>query len=121
MPGGLAILAIALNLPLALRALQLEPDAVEFMDIARHLARGEGYLLAIKPYYVDGSPVVHDGLVERAPLVPWLFALLLRLGLGPTAFQALNGLIYGACVALICAIGSSLFGRRVGLLAAVTR
>ena len=113
----LAMLAFVLYLPPALSVIQLNADVVEHVDIARRLAAGQGYQLGIKGYFIGAPEVVHNGLEERSPLYPLLGAGLLRLGLGLPAFQVLNAALAAGCVALVCLIGSELFGRRTGLLA----
>src|SRR5215211_8144670 len=76
----LAVLAFLLYLPPALHAVRLNLDAVEYVDIARRLAAGEGYRLGVKANHFGGTEVLHDGLAERAPLYPLLAAGLLRAG-----------------------------------------
>lgn len=113
----LGLLAFALYLPPAISVLQLQEDAVEYVDIARRLSAGEGYRLGVKAFHAGGSEVVHDGLAERAPLVPLLIAGLLKLGLELSAVQMMNAVLAAGCVALVCAIGTYLFGRTTGTLA----
>jgi hypothetical protein len=115
----LSVAALALYLPLALRAVQITWDGVEFVDIARSLAAGQGYVLGVKAYFIGGSEVLHDGLNERAPLYPLLIAVLLRAGLGLPGAQVANAVLMAASVGLVCAIGCSLFGKRTGGLAGV--
>ena len=113
----LAVLAFALYLPPAARVVQLSPDTVEYVDVARRLNAGEGYRLGVKAYHFGGTDVLHDGLAERAPLYPLLAAALLRLGVGLAGLQVFNAVLAGVCVALVCAIATVLFGRRTGVLA----
>jgi hypothetical protein len=112
-----ALLAFAMYLPTAARVLKLGPDAVEYLDVGRRLAAGEGYLLGVKAFHVGGTDVLHDGLAERPPLFPFLIAGLFLLGLGPHAVQVANAALAAACCALVVLIGERLFGRRVGALA----
>jgi hypothetical protein len=111
----LALLAFALYIVPATSALKLSPDAVEHLDIARHLAAGQGYTLAIRAYHTGDRRVVHNGLDERAPLFPLLGAVLLKAGLGMYALQVLNAALAAGCAALVCALGSTLFGLRTGV------
>lgn len=113
----LGSLALPLYLPSASQVLQLSPDAVEYIDIARRLADGEGFRLGVKAYHVGGFDVLHDGLAERAPLYPLVLATLLRLGLDLLAAQVVNAVLAAVSVALVSAIGTALFGARNGLLA----
>src|SRR5215211_2674523 len=112
-----ALLGFLLYLPPATSVLQLDPDAVEHIDLARRFAAGQGYVLGIKSFHLGGTDVLHSGLDERAPLYPLLVAGLLRLGLSLPALQVLNAALAAICAALVCGIGISLFGRRTGLLA----
>ena len=98
----------------AVRVLQLNPDVVEYVDVARRLAAGEGFLLGVKAYHVDGTAVLHDGLSERAPLLPLIAAGAVRLGLDLRTLQVMNAVLAAVAVGLVAEMGESLFGRRVG-------
>src|SRR5213080_4782645 len=87
---ALALLFGALYVPAARGVIKLESDTIEFLDIARHLDAGEGYLLTIKEYYARSTPVVHNGLDERAPLYTFLLAALLHLDFDLYAIQLVN-------------------------------
>lgn len=120
----IGLLAFGLYLTPALRVVQLNPDVVEYVDVARRLLNGEGYRLGVKAYHFGGTEVLHHGLAERPPLFPLVVAGLLGLGLDLHAVQALNALLAAVSVGLVAEIGRSLFGRAVGaaagLLAAVS-
>jgi hypothetical protein len=113
----LALLAFVLYLPPAIGALQLGPDPIDYIDIARRLSAGQGYLLGVKGFHYGSAQALHNGLDERPPLYPLFAAAILRLGLDSYALQVANALLAGGCVALVYAIGSLLFGRRNGTLA----
>ena len=113
----LALLAFVLYLPPAVGVLQLGPDPIDYLDIARRLSAGQGYLLGVKGFHYGATEALHNGLDERPPLYPLFAAAILRLGLGPYALQLANALLAAASVALVYAIGSLLFGRRNGMLA----
>ena len=115
----LALVAWAVYVPPAARVVQLGPDAVEYVDIARRLLAGEGFLLGVKAYHVGGTDILHDGLAERAPLYPLLAALVLAGGAGLPGLQVVNAALAGISAALVCAIGRSLFGQQVGILAGI--
>jgi hypothetical protein len=110
----IGVLAFLVYLVPAVRVLQLNPDVVEYIDVARRLVAGEGYLLGVKAYHVGGTAVLHDGLSERAPLYPLIVAAVLRLGLDLRALQVINAALAAVAVALVAEIGLMLFGRRVG-------
>ncbi|MCC7372017.1 MAG: glycosyltransferase family 39 protein [Chloroflexi bacterium] len=116
---ALGVLACVLYLPIVSRVLILGPDAVEYLDIARRLAAGQGFLLGVKAFHFGGTDVLHHGLAERPPLFPILVALLLKLGFESVAAQVLNAVLSGLSVTLVALIGRQLFGREVGVLAAL--
>jgi len=99
----------------AWRVVQLNPDVVEYVDVARRWLAGEGYLLGVKAYHFGGTDVLHDGLAERPPLFVFLVAAVLWLGFGLHGVQLVNVLLAATCVGLVAAIAARLFGQRVGL------
>ncbi len=113
----IGLLTFILYLPSAARVLQLGADEVEYIDIARRLAAGEGYLLGVKAFHTGGTQVLHHGLAERPPLFPLVAAGLLDLGLGPVSIQVMNALLAGVSAGLVCALGARVFGSSSGLLA----
>lgn len=113
----IAACAFAAYLRPAWRVLQLNPDVVEYLDVARRLNGGEGYVLGVKAYHTAITPVIHDGLSERAPLYTFLVAGLLKLG-GPLwTLQIANAVLAAACAALVGAITAQLAGARAGWIA----
>ena len=118
-PFGIALITLALYLPSAWQTVQLSPDMVEHVDIARRFLDGQGYVLGIKAYHVGGRDVVHDGLVHRPPLLTFVIASLLALDLDLHAIQALHTVVGALAAALVCSIGSQLFGRTVGIAAGI--
>src|SRR5262249_10579410 len=114
-----ALLGWALAYPSASRVVQLGPDIIEYIDIARRVAAGEGYVLGIKAYHVGGPAVLQDGLIHRAPLYTLLVAGLLHLGFDLRAVQVIDAGIGALSAALICSLGTALFGRAVGITAGV--
>ena len=113
------LLAWALMLPPAARVIQLSPDMVEYVDVARRVAHGEGYVLGIKAYHIGGPEVVHDGLLHRTPLFTLIMAGMLALGLDLYAVQVVNAAFGAVAAGLVCSIGMRLFGRTVGIAAGV--
>jgi hypothetical protein len=108
------VVTFLLYLVPAVRVLQLNPDVVEYIDVARRLASGQGYLLGVKAYHVGGTAVLHDGFAERAPLYPWIAAVIVGLGVDLRALQVVNAALAGVSVALVAEIAALLFGWRVG-------
>jgi hypothetical protein len=123
-PVLIGCLAFALYLRPALRVVQLNPDVVEYVDVARRLLNGEGYLLGVKAYHFGGTEVLHNGLAERPPLYPLLVAATLGAGFDLYAVQVVNAALSAIAVGLVAGIGSTLFGRAIGaaggLLAAIS-
>lgn len=113
----IALLAWGLCLPSAARVVQLSPDMVEYVDVARRLANGEGYVLGIKAYHIGGPAVLHDGLIHRTPLFTLIMAGMLSIGLDLNAVQVVNAAFGALSAALVYAIGATLFGRAVGITA----
>jgi hypothetical protein len=113
----IALLAWGLCLPSAARVVQLSPDMVEYVDVARRLVHGEGYTLGIKAYHIGGPAVLQDGLIHRTPLFTLIMAGMLALGLDLYAVQVVNAAFGAFSAAMVCSIGMSLFGRPVGIAA----
>jgi hypothetical protein len=66
-PLVLGLLAFLLYLQPAVRVVQLNPDVVEYVDVARRLVGGEGFRLGVKAYHFGGTDVLHHGLAELFP------------------------------------------------------
>src|SRR4051812_48330998 len=116
-PVLIALLAWGLCLPSAARVIQLSPDMVEYVDVARRLVHGEGYVLGIKAYHIGGPEVLQDGLIHRTPLFTLIMAGMLSLGLDLYAVQGVNAAFGALSAALVYSPGASLFGRTVGIAA----
>jgi len=110
----IALVAFALYLTPAVRVVQLNPDVVEYVDVARRLLNGEGYRLGVKAYHFGGTEVLHNGLAERPPLFPLLVAAVLGVGLDLRAVQVMNAAFTALSVGLVAEIGLALFGPSVG-------
>jgi len=115
----IALFAWGLCLPPALRAVQLSPDMVEYVDVARRLVNGEGYVLGIKAYHLGGTAVIHEGFLHRTPLFTLMMAGMLAAGFDLYAVQVVNAGFGAISAALVYAIGARLFGRTVGITAGV--
>ncbi|MFN8635511.1 MAG: glycosyltransferase family 39 protein [Chloroflexota bacterium] len=115
--AAIAVLACALSAPSAARVVQLSPDMVEYVDVARRLVGGQGYVLGIKAYHLGGPEVIQDGLIHRTPLFTLIMAALLRLGFDLYAVQVVNAAFGALSAALVYAIGARLAGRTVGVAA----
>lgn len=113
----LATLALLIHLPLAASIVRLHGDTVEYVDIARHLLAGDGFVLGVKAVHFRGTEVLHDGLNERPPLLPFIAAALFAAGFGLPSLQLFNAVVTAGSVALVYGIGAALLSRRVGILA----
>jgi len=111
----IGLLAFCLYVTAALRVVQLNPDVVEYIDVARRLLNGEGFRLGIKAYHFGGTDVLHNGLAERPPLFPWMVAAVLGVGLDLRAVQVVNAALAALSVGLVAEIGRVLFGRAAGV------
>jgi 4-amino-4-deoxy-L-arabinose transferase-like glycosyltransferase len=117
LPVLIGLLAWGLCLPSAARVVQLSPDMVEYVDVARRLVHGEGYTLGIKAYHIGGPAVLQDGLIHRTPLFTLTMAGMLGLGFDLYAVQVVNAAFGAFSAAMVYTIGVSLFGRTVGIAA----
>lgn len=74
----LFLLAILIRIPLTHSGIDLLSDACEYLNVARHIAQGEGPLLSIKWNFYSTEPVVHSSLGDRPIGYPLALGLLLR-------------------------------------------
>jgi 4-amino-4-deoxy-L-arabinose transferase-like glycosyltransferase len=115
-PAG-AALAVAVGLALAVRAAVLalawhapiDMDGTEYVRIAQSVAAGDG------PIGIRGLPI----LIYQ-PLYPWAIAAFVHFGADPeTAALWIAALCGTAFVALVYAVGATVYGRRTGFYAAL--
>ncbi len=74
----LFLLAILIRIPLVHSGTDLLSDSCEYLNVARHIAKGEGPLLSIKWNFYSREPVVHSSLGDRPIGYPLVLGLLLR-------------------------------------------
>jgi hypothetical protein len=86
----LVAVSFAVRLYPAVTAVNLTPDAVEYLDMARQNARGEFGAVSLKRHYLDASPVVYSGNGLRPPLFPLAAGAVLAAGGSVTTVQAAN-------------------------------
>ncbi|HTM08358.1 MAG TPA: glycosyltransferase family 39 protein [Verrucomicrobiae bacterium] len=80
-------------------AVGVTPDSVIYLDAARHLADGQGYL-AVRMGSASPQPVLH-----YPPLYPLALSVIMRLGLAPmAAARWLNAALFAANALLIGAL-----------------
>lgn len=113
----LVALAFALKAPFAAERFRLLPDAVAYLNIARHIASGDGYVSSLKLNYFDASPVTHCALYDWPPLYPLLAGLLTASGVRDTGLQIANALLCSVAAGLVFLIASRLFGRATAVAA----
>jgi hypothetical protein len=95
------ILALLIRLPLIGTNWYKTPDAVEYLNIARHLAAGENLISSLKFNYLDSSPVVHPAITDRPLGWPVFLSFLLRLSANPIFSQTVILFLGAANAALI--------------------
>lgn len=105
--AALFLIALSVRLPHVLRTMYLTPDGIEYLDIAQHLARGAGYTLSIKAYYVDDSPVIQNGLLIRPPLFTLAVTPLAMLPGWPRSVGVFNVAIGALNAVLVCLLARS--------------
>lgn len=106
-----------LKAPLAVTHIHLTPDAVGYLNIARNLSSGHGYISTIKLHYLDNAGVTHGALSDCPPMYPLLAGGVLGCGGDVATLALVNTLL--ACVAcgLVFLIGERLFDWRTGVFA----
>ena len=113
--AAVVLAAAAVRIVPALSVLWVSNDAVEYLDIAKRLACGQGFTLSIKAYHFVPGPLIHYAGYDRAPLFPFLLAAVRLATANPHAPQILNlGL---ACLgaALGAALAWRVYGRGAAL------
>ncbi|MBI4589388.1 MAG: glycosyltransferase family 39 protein [Candidatus Rokubacteria bacterium] len=110
------LLALLPRIYPALSMFYLITDTAEYLDIARHVARGEGPVLSIKPNLFDQAPVVRSGACCRFLGLPLVAGGILTIVDSPEVVQLLNAVLTSAALVLFFAAVDRLFGRRVSLI-----
>jgi len=72
-------LAVGARVPFLVVGTEPSPDAAEYLDVARHIVRGDGLVLSIKSHLADDKPVVRSTIGNRSPIYPALVAAGMRL------------------------------------------
>jgi hypothetical protein len=88
----LVAVSLAVRLYPAVTAVNLTPDAVEYLDMARQDARGEFGAVTLKRHYLDAYPVTYPGNGLRPPLFPLAAGAVLAAGGSVITVQAANAL-----------------------------
>ena len=112
-------LAFAVRLYPASSVVTLTPDAVEYLDQARHNARGEIGTISIKRHYLDDYPAVYSGTSYRPPAFPLVAGAVLAMGGSVSAVQTVNALIASLAVGIWYLAFASLFPWRAAVAAAL--
>ena len=116
--AAILLVSFAIRLYPAASALNLSPDAVEYLDEAANTAEGKFGLLAIKRHYFDAYPVIYSGMDDRPPLFPLLAAGVMALGGSIPAVQVVNALIASLAAAVWYLAFAHLVSRRAAALGA---
>lgn len=109
---GLALLtaaSVAVRIPF-LGQDNLSPDAADYINIARNIARGRGAVHSIKWHFFTRDPAVHSALGERPLLYPLMLAPLCR---GDFPARACQWATVGMSAAAMLLAGA--WARRIGL------
>jgi len=115
----LVALSMLARLYPAVTAANLTPDVVEYLDQARHDARGEWGATSLKRHYLDDYPVAYRGSGHRPPLFPLVAGAVLAAGGSVAAVQTLNALIASLAVGVWYLTFAALFSRRAAAGAAL--
>lgn len=95
-----------------------DPTGMIYVDIARHLAAGDGIAATI--YFPSHVPRVPSPISLWPPLYPAAIAALTRVGASAViAARAVSIATFGASVGLTWLVGSAAFGARAGTAAAL--
>lgn len=113
------LLAIAVRITPALCVQWVSNDSVEYLDIARHLADGQGFTLSVKAYHFLDTPAVHYGGYDRPLLFPALVALTWVIWPHPLAPQILNVLLAACAAAVAMSLMRAVYSRRAAMAAGV--
>ncbi len=105
--------------PLAVSRTHLTPDAVVYLNIARNIASGRGFVSTIKLHHWDDLAVVHSALRDSPPLYPLLAGGISSFAGDERALALTNLLLTCMAAGLVFLIAERLFDRRTGLLAGV--
>lgn len=93
-------------------------DAVEYVNIARHLAARDGYVISLKWHCYNSKPVVRPAWGERLPGNPFMLATGLALG-GDIGMKAGFAAVSVALIILFIYCVSKDFSPRVALWASI--
>ncbi len=95
-----------------------DPMEWVYVDIARHVAKGEGITTSmLAPYYMSKLPAP---IWLWPPLYPETIASVTRLGIdAPVAARIVSIVAFGLSVGLVWLLGSILFGQAVGVVSAL--
>ncbi len=95
-------------------------DALDFAQIGRNLANGKGFVTSvIRPLAITGPVTGNVQETIHGPVYPILLALAFNLrGASDYTAAQVSGLLYILTVPMVYVLGSRIFNRKVGLLAA---
>jgi len=98
----------------------VDPDAMDYAQIARHLSRGEGFTTSwVRPLSLGQvQNISHHPELLRAPLHPMVMSILFRaFGADHRAAAWAGGIAYLVSLPLVYLLALRLFNRRTALLA----
>ena len=106
----LVVLALWARFYLFFPISNLSPDAVDYVNIARNLAEGRGFIHSIKWHFFTDDPVIHSAAGERPPLYPVLVSVIWRLGGRIATIDAINVLLGVAAVVVLFLLYENVLG-----------
>jgi len=112
--AAIIVLSSLARLPYVRQA-NLSPDAADYINIARNLARGRGLIHSIKWHFFTADRAVHSAVGERPLLYPLLIAPFCRSDYPARACERVNVFL----AALAAALGA-VWAVRLGLTARAT-
>ncbi len=107
--AAIIVLAMLARLPYLQQA-NLSPDATDYINIARNLARGRGLVHSIKWHFFTADPATHSAIGERPLLYPLLLAPFCRGDFPARSCQYLT-----AAMTIAALILGAIWARRIGL------
>jgi hypothetical protein len=110
----LLIFLLLARLPALLPAVNLSPDATEYIDAARNFASGEGLTLKLRAYFfADGYSIPYPAQSLRSPLFPILMGSIYAVFPFSAVFQIFNLALFAVNMTLLALILATLFPARI--------
>lgn len=112
-------LGTAIKLPFSTARFRLYPDAIAYVNIARNVASGEGFVSTLKVNYFIESDVRHCALLDWPPGYPLFAGALAKIGVTEIGLQAVNAFLASLAAGLVFLIALRLFDAKSAALAGI--